>query len=227
MHSDHFNWSVAILLSSLLYGAMFLQKGARMGTEISIAMPMPVITRLTFNQTAFNQEVPPEIEPVKPQPRPKPKAELKPEPKPEPVKKTRPKAVAVKKVKPVEKIEKNEPVKPAAATPQSHGQQVSVSSEKILQQKREQYLQKLLSHIELFKFYPRAARRRSMEGNVIIVFTLQDDGSYQQLVLNGKRSVLVNATRMALEAATPLPVPADDLEFSRQIKFTMMYSLTQ
>ena len=227
MHSDHFNWGVAILLSSLLYGAMFLQKGARMGTEISIAMPTPVITRLTFNQTAFNQEVPPEIKPVKPQPRPKPKAELKPEPKPEPVKKTRPKAVAVKKVKPVEKIEKNEPVKQAAATPQSHGQQVSVSSEKILQQKREQYLQKLLSHIESFKFYPRAARRRSMEGNVIIVFTLQDDGSYQQLVLDGKRSILVNATRMALEAATPLPVPTDDLAFSRQIKFTMVYSLSQ
>ncbi|MDX2507761.1 MAG: energy transducer TonB [Gammaproteobacteria bacterium] len=200
---------------------MFLQKGARMGTEISIAMPTPVITRLTFNQTAFNQEVPPEIKPVKPQPRPKPK------PKPEPIKKTRPKAVAVKKVKPVEKIEKNEPVKQTAATPQSHGQQVSVSSEKILQQKREQYLQKLLSHIESYKFYPRAARSRSIEGNVIIVFTLQDDGSYQQLVLNGKRSVLVNATRMALEAATPLPVPADDLELSRQIKFTMVYSLTQ
>ncbi len=219
MHSDHFNWGVAILLSSLLYGAMFLQKGARMGTEISIAMSAPVITRLTFNQTAFNQEVPPEVKPVKPQPRPKPK--------PEPVKKTRPKAVAVKKVKPVEKIEKNEPVKQAAATLQSHGQQVSVSSEKILQQKREQYLQKLLSHIESFKFYPRAARRRSMEGNVIIVFTLQDDGSYQRLVLDGKRSVLVNATRMALEAATPLPVPADDLELSRQIRFTMVYSLTQ
>jgi len=219
MHSDHFNWGVAILLSSLLYGAMFLQKGARMGTEISIAMSAPVITRLTFNQTAFNQEVPPEVKPVKPQPRPKPK--------PEPVKKTRPKAVAVKKVKPVEKIEKNEPIKQAAATLQSHGQQVSVSSEKILQQKREQYLQKLLSHIESFKFYPRAARRRSMEGNVIIVFTLQDDGSYQRLVLGGKRSVLVNATRMALEAATPLPVPADDLELSRQIRFTMVYSLTQ
>ena len=223
IHSDYFNWGVAILLSSLLYGAMFLQKGARMGTEISIVMPVPIITRLTFNQTAFNQEVPLEIKPVKSQSRPKPK----PKPKPEQIKKTRPKAVAVKKVKPVEKIEKKELVKQVAATPQSHGQQVSISSEKILQQKHEQYLQKLLSHIESFKFYPRAARSRSIEGNVIILFTLQDDGSYQQLVLNGKRSVLVNATRMALEAATPLPAPADDFELSRQIRFTMVYSLTQ
>lgn len=223
MYSDNLNWSVAILLSSLLYGAMFLQKGAHMGTEISIAMPTPIITRLTFNQTAVTREVPPEIKPVTPQPRPKPSTE----PIPEPTKKTRPKAVAVKKVKPVEKIEKKEPINQTSATPQTHGQQVSISSEKILQQKREQYLQKLLSHIESFKFYPRAARSRSIEGNVIILFTLQDNGSYQQLVLNGKRSVLVNATRMALEAATPLPVPTDDLEFSRQIKFTMVYSLTR
>lgn len=223
MHSDYFNWSVALLLSSLLYGAVFLQKGARMGTEISIAMPTAIITRLTFNQTAFNQEVPPEIKAVKPLPGPK----LKPEPRPVPTKKTRPKAVAVKKVKAVEKSKKNQPVKQTAATVQPHGQQVSVSSETILQQKREHYLQKLLSHIESFKFYPRAARRRSIEGNVIILFTLQDDGSYQQLALNGKRNILVNATRMALEAAAPLPVPADDLELSRQIKFTMVYSLTQ
>jgi len=217
MYSDHFNWGIAILLSSLLCGVLFVQKGAHMGTEVSINMPTPIITRLTFNQTALNQEVPVKIKPVKQQPRPKHKPEF--------IKKLRTKAPAIKKIEPVEKIEKNEPVKQAAATPQSHGQSVSVSSEKILQQKREQYLQKLLRHIESFKFYPRAARQRAIEGNLRVSFMLQDNGRYEQLVINGERSVLVNATRMALNEALPLPLPDSNLEFTRQIEFSMSYSL--
>ncbi len=186
-----------------------------MGSERANIKQLPLITRLTFSQkTETAPDVPPVIKPkVKPQAKP--------------IKKIKPKPVATKKIQPVEKIEKIEPVKQAAAQPQTQGQQVSVSSESILQQKREQYIQKLLSHIESFKFYPLAARRRSIEGNVKITFNLQDSGSYQQLNLDGKRSVLVNATRIALEAAVPLPVPADDVKISRQIEFTMVYSLTQ
>lgn len=218
MYSEHFHWGVAILLSSLLYGAMFMHKGARMGAEVSAVIPAPVITRLTFNQMKLNQETLPEIEPES--------FKSSSPPWSQPVKKTSQKPVVVKKVNLVEKDETNKPVKQVAAVPQSQGQLVSVSSEKIMQQKREQYLQKLLSHIESYKFYPRAARSRSIEGNVKISFILQDHGNYQQLELNGKPAVLVNAARMALEAAAPFPVPDDDIGFSRQIKFTMVYSLT-
>jgi len=215
MQSDNINWSIAVLLSLLLFGSLFMQRGAHMGSERANIKQLPLITRLTFSQkTETAPDVPPVIKPkVKPQAKP--------------IKKIKPKPVATKKIQPVEKIEKIEPVKQAAAQPQTQGQQVSVSSESILQQKREQYIQKLLSHIESFKFYPLAARRRSIEGNVKITFNLQDSGSYQQLNLDGKRSVLVNATRIALEAAVPLPVPADDVKISRQIEFTMVYSLTQ
>lgn len=186
-----------------------------MGSERANITQLPLITRLTFSQ---NTETVPDVLPV-----------IKPKVKPQakPIKKIKPKPVTTKKVQPVEKIEKVETVKQAEAQPQAQGQQVSISSESILQQKREQYLQKLLSHIESFKFYPLAARRRSIEGNVKITFNLQDNGIYQQLNLDGERSVLVNATRMALEAATPLPVPDDDVKISRQIEFTMVYSLTQ
>ncbi len=61
----------------------------------------------------------------------------------------------------------------------------------------------------------------------MISFTLDDRGNYQQLTLDGQRSVLVNATRRALEAAIPLPAPADDLALSRKIKFAMLYSLSE
>lgn len=186
-----------------------------MGSERSSIMQSPLITRLTFSQK--KETVPDVLPAIKPKVKPQAK----------PIKKVKPKPVATKKIKTVENIEKTETVQQATTQPQPQGQQVSLSAKKLLQQKRQQYLQKLLSHIESFKFYPRAARRRSIEGDVKISFNLHDDGGYQQLVLDGKRSVLVNATRMALEAAMPFPVPAEDFEISRQIEFTMVYSLSQ
>ena len=95
------------------------------------------------------------------------------------------------------------------------------------EQQRQQYLHKLLSHIESFKFYPRAARRRSLQGNVKISFILRDDGYYEQLTLDGGHTALVKAAQQALESAMPLPVPPKDIELSRQIEFSMVYSLTQ
>lgn len=218
MQSDYFNWSIAVLLSLFLYGAMFIQRGAQMGMEYPEVKLSPMMIRLTFNPAIINKtaetvpDVPPVIKPVIKKPQAKP------------VKKIKHKSIAAKKIQPVEKTEV---VKKSTAQPQTQTQQVSLSAKKLLQQKRQQYLQKLLSHIESFKFYPRAARRRSIEGDVKISFNLHNDGGYQQLVLDGERSVLVNATRMALEAAMPFPVPAEDLEISRQIEFTMVYSLSQ
>lgn len=190
-----------------------------MGIDNSPIMSPPLVTHLTFKQSVFNQstETIADTPPVfnKPKPRRKPEA----------IKKIKPEAATIKKTHPLKKIEKTEPVKQTASRPQPQGQPASLSSKKILQQKRALYLQKLLNHIESFKFYPRAARRRAIEGDVKISFMLRDDGGYGQLVLNGERSVLINATRMALNAAIPLPTPDHDLELTRQIEFSMAYSL--
>ena len=206
MQSDSLNWLIAILLSLLLYSALFLQNGATTGIESSIVTHSPLVTRLTFNQAAV-----PDAPPV--------------------IKAQKPKPVTAKKNKSVliEKLEKNEVEQKhaASATPQPQGQEVNAASQGLLKLKREQYFQKLLSHIESFKFYPRAARKRFIEGGVKIAFTLNDDGRYLQLEIIGERNVLVNATRIALEEAVPLPVPADDINLSRKIEFTMAYSLTQ
>ena len=180
-----------------------------MGVDGSVVKQSPLITRLNFNQAteAFPvPDVPPVVE----------------KQQPELIKKT---SVA-EKVPLFKEIEKTEPEQEIAASPQVVGEQVSPSSDSLLQQKREQYFQRLLSHIESFKFYPRSARKRSIEGNVKISFTLQDSGSYEQLRLDGERSVLVNAARVAIESAVPLPVPADNLKLSRKIEFTMQYALT-
>ena len=206
MSSDSLNWSLAILLSLLLYSALFLKNGATVGIESSIITHSPLVTRLTFNQATV-----PDAPPVKK------------------TLKSRPVIAKKNKSVPIEKVERNEvEQKPAAsASPQPQGEEVNTSSQGLLKLKREQYYQELLSHIESFKFYPRAARKRFIEGGVKIVFTLNDDGRYRQLELFGERDVLVNATRIALEEAVPLPVPADDINLSRRIEFTMVYSLTE
>lgn len=212
MPADYASWGVAILVSMFMHSLIFMQSGARIGAENASVMQAPMITRLNF-QMLEAQPVPEEPPPVE-------------KPRPKPVKKEKPRPVPVKQKKPPPvPVEKPEPVVQPVAQPQARGQQVVQPSEGLLQRKRQQYLHELLKHIESHKFYPRAARRRAVEGRVNIVFVLQDDGYYEQLELDGRHKLLVNAARQALEAARPLPVPPVDIGLSRRIEFTIEYSL--
>jgi protein TonB len=214
MQSDAISWSVAILLSLLVHGMMLMQKGAQMGAENSPASEALHITRLNFSQVVEK--------PVLDEPRPIEKPPAK------PAALSRPKPVgAAKKVQPLKRVEKTEPVRQTKSPPQVQGRKVSKSSDGLLQAKRQQYLHELLSHIESFKYYPRAARRRSIEGSVNISFILRDDGHYEQLELDGAEAILVNATRQAMESAAPLPAPPDDIVLSDRVEFTMAYSLAR
>lgn len=212
MHTDHVSWGVAILLSLLAHGMIFVQSGARSGLENAPMLQAPLITRLSFKLPAEKAVMEKPVAIKQPPPRVVKKNQ------PEPVK-TKPKKQLL------EPVEKVEPVRQAAQAPQTRGQQVSHSSEALLQAQREQYLYELMSHIESFKFYPRAARRRSIEGQVAISFILRDDGSFDQLMLDGDHKVLINATREAMEMTLPLPLPPEDIGLSSQIAFSMVYSL--
>ena len=212
MQSDYASWGTAILVSMLLHSLIFMQSGARIGAENASVMQAPVITRLNFQM--LEERPVPEAPPPVEKPRPKPVKKKKPEPVP-----------LKKKTPPPKPVEKPEPVMQPVAQPQTRGQQVVQPSEGLLQRKRQQYLHELLRHIESYKFYPRAARRRALEGSVKVGFVLRDDGYYEQLVLDGRRKLLVNAARQALEAARPLPAPPRDIGLSRKIEFSMEFSL--
>lgn len=230
MQSETIIWAVAILLSLLVHSLMFIGRGAQIGAENATVLQAPLITRLSFNKPSNNT--------VQDEPRPIKKIVAKPVKK-KTLKKEPPKRKLVKqelvKKKPVEQkkvtrrpepLEKIEPVSQMAPPVQVRGRQVSHSTDGLLKRERQQYLYKLLSHIESFKFYPRAARRRALEGNVKISFMLSDDGYCEQLNIDGGHTALVKAARQALESAMPLPVPAKDIELPRQIEFVMVYSLT-
>ena len=223
MQSDTINWSAAILLSLLVHSMMFMSRGAQMGAESAPMLPSPLVTRLSFNNP-LDRLVPDKPRPVE---KKEPAPELK------PVKKIEPEKVLPKPpkkeeiIQQTEPIEKNEAVRQLASAPQVQGQQVSHSTEGLLQYERQQYLHKLLSHIESFKFYPRAARKRYIEGEVRVSFMLRDDGFYEGLVIDSGRGILANAAREAMESAMPLPVPPSNIDISRRIEFTMEYSLAR
>lgn len=232
--SEYFNWIIAILFSLTLYSTLFIQRDVRLRAGSLAVTQMPLITRLNFNHTTDAlPDVLPAVKKTQPERINK---------QPERINKIRKKSVAIKKSQPehiheirrkpvlVKKYQpsgKRKSVRQTALQPQTQGKRVSLSSENTLQQKRQQYLQKLLRHIEAFKYYPQSARMRSIEGVIKVTFVLNSDGSYKQLILDGKYSVLIHATRMALKAAAPLPIPDDNLELLKHIEFTMLYSLTQ
>jgi len=213
MQSDYYSWSAAILLSLLLHSMLLLNGGAMMGADNVPVLQVPTITRLTFNQVV--------AKPVLDPPRPIEKKKIK------PVKKIKPEPVPAKKQSQlVEQVPVVEPKRQVAAVPQSAGEQVINPTDGILERKRQQYLHELMKHIESFKYYPRAARRRAIEGNVTISLVLSGDGFYEQLELDGSPSILVKATETTLDSATPLPLPEDGVKLPKQIEFTMMYSLS-
>lgn len=221
--SEAINWSVAILLSLLVHSIVLMGSGARMGEEMAIVSQTPIITRLSFNEL-LDDTVLDEPRPIeRQQARPVKKVVAEPvQSKPVETKPTEEKPI----IRQTESLEKIEPISQVAVQEHVQGRQVSDSSEKLLQQERQQYLQQLMSHIESFKYYPRAARKRSLEGEVKVSFILLDDGSYEQLSLDGTHSALVKASRVAMESATPLPLPPNDMVIPGQIDFTMSYSLT-
>ncbi|MCW8928152.1 MAG: energy transducer TonB, partial [Gammaproteobacteria bacterium] len=155
---------------------------------------------------------PKEIEPPEPPPKPAP---------PKPVERAK---KARKPVPPPEPPRERPPPTPppAAATEAVAG---TVEDPALIEQAKQEYLRRLLAHIEEHKHYPRAARRRGIEGEVEVVFSLQHGGGVSGLKVDGAHQVLLSAASDAVEAAQPLPAPPDSLELPWQVLFTMRFTL--
>jgi len=203
--------------------------------EIEIIKPEPIIL----------PEILPEPEPepkVKPKPEPKPVAKPKPKPKkkvkPKPKKKIKPKPKPKKKVKPKPRkkpvkasVKKTPQVQPVAQNTKPVNKAAAVSpvrseaDQKLIQQTRKSYEALLRRHIEVHKNYPRVARKRKIQGKILVSFTLLADGNIKNLTINGKRSILKKATKKAIDYALPMPKPPKQISLPMQIKFYMDYFL--
>jgi len=91
---------------------------------------------------------------------------------------------------------------------------------------KEAYIQLLLAHIEAYKFYPGAARRRAIEGKLDVTFLLTETGGHYKLKINGGKTILQRAVRQALDDAQPFPKPPSSLLSNQPIAFSMYYQLS-
>lgn len=90
---------------------------------------------------------------------------------------------------------------------------------------RHHYLDALTSHIGAHKFYPLAARRRGVEGSVVIRFTLLAGGLVSDLECQGHK-LLRSAACEAVNNSRPLPPPPAALQLPLAIEFSMRFTLS-
>ncbi|TVO71879.1 MAG: TonB family protein [Sedimenticola selenatireducens] len=91
---------------------------------------------------------------------------------------------------------------------------------------RNLYVTQLLKHIEQFKNYPLPARKRNIEGQVKVSFSLSASGILSGLQVTGGHALLNKATQRALERALPLPPSQVPVEWPIQVSFYLKYSLS-
>lgn len=140
--------------------------------------------------------------------------------------------------KPLEKIQEDELIQPEQlikvaekniediASETTNNQPVlQLQHENELEKERKDYIQRLLAHIETYKFYPRSARQRAIEGKLDVTFYLRDNGSHKSLTIDGGRAVLQRAVRQALNDAQPFPKPPTSFVNNQPIVFSMYYKL--
>lgn len=90
---------------------------------------------------------------------------------------------------------------------------------------KEKYLSALLTHIETYKYYPQAARRRGLSGAIDISFRLFGDGHIKGLAVSGGPVLLRRAAEQSVKQALPMPLPPSEVETPIQISLVMQYQL--
>ena len=210
-----------------------------------VSVVQPVVEEAKPEPPKEEKIIPPEPVIEKPQPKLKPKPE--PKPKKEPKKKKKP---LVKKKPPLKrKIVKKKTVKPKPPLKKIKlvEKQKTVSQDinpdlhkevkaapvaarvdpRIIEQTRMTYHALLMRHIEVHKNYPRIARKRNIEGQILVSFTLLENGQIKNIVVNGKKRILKKASLQAINDALPMPEAPQGLSLPMEVKFNMNYFLVK
>ena len=110
---------------------------------------------------------------------------------------------------------------PQLATSVAHGAKTKANAAA----QTEQYLSRLLRHIESFKFYPRAAQRRGIQGAVQVSFLLLAHGDIAQLNVSGAHRLLQQAARTAVQQAVPMLPAPKQMQLPFKVSFVMQFQL--
>ncbi len=205
-------WAVALIVSLSLHLALFWHDPVQLSADDGTAKRQAGVTRLSFRVTPRPQL-------------PTPTPEVRPERQPQPPRKAPPVPQEVAKVlekarTPLAETQPLPPSEPVAAAA------VDSAGDPLEQERaRQHYLGQLLSHIEEHKFYPRAARRRGMQGVIQVSFQLQSDGSITGLRVEEGHELLRTAAAEAVQASLPLPPPPPQIHCPMTVRYGMEFKL--
>jgi len=90
---------------------------------------------------------------------------------------------------------------------------------------RQQYMRSLITIVKSHKTYPYSARRRHIEGLVMVSFTVGYNGLISDLQIKGKTAILNKASMNAIQASLPFPLPPTDVKAPIHSQFMMQYTL--
>lgn len=200
----------------------------------SISPEMSTIAPITL---AFSTQEP--VASTKPEtlsePEPEQEQKHRPEPaleavsEPEPVTQPKPRSQQKPRLRPKPKpvVQTKKPVKvPALAsiTPKPGAKELEIVAPdpELL---REQYLHRLMAHVDAFKFYPMKARRRGVKGTISIALTLLERGDITNLKVSGGHKLLRTAAERAVRHSLPLPHPPANLHLPTSLQFGIEYRL--
>lgn len=89
--------------------------------------------------------------------------------------------------------------------------------------RHEHYIKQVLSQLEKNKFYPRKARRRQIEGAVVVTMAIKPSGEIHSLEISEGHGLLRKATAAAIERSLPLIKPPLTLAAPETIQFSVDY----
>ena len=209
-----------------------------------VSVVQPVVEQPKAEPQEVEKIIPPEpvkekplIEKPKPKPKPgkKPKKKKKKIVKPKPPlkrkivkKKTLKAKPPLKKIKVVEKQKTvSQNINPDLHKVVKPSPVAAKADPRLIEQTRMTYHALLMRHIEVHKNYPRVARKRKIQGQILVSFTLLENGQVKNILINGKKSILKKASLQAINDALPMPLPPGELSLPMEVKFNMNYSLVR
>ena len=133
----------------------------------------------------------------------------------------------VKKENAPPKEQKQVVEKPQAESIASSSNNRPSVSDGMIEMESKRYFSELLAHIEKHKWYPKAARRRGIEGDVQVSFTLLPDGTIDGLQVTNNKEILTDAVRDAVNEALPMPTPPSSIHCPMPCEFNMRFSLNE
>ena len=96
-----------------------------------------------------------------------------------------------------------------------------------LQSLRQHYIDRIMQIIKAHKTYPYSARRRHMEDDIRVSFTVTADGYARDIRIHGQHSLLERSTHDAITSSQPFPAIPAALGATSRISFIMQYRLNR